>query len=74
MNSVAIRLCAVLVAGLFLSPLAGCGSKDAPIEVAVAVDFGPAGRPPLEKTVAVRETGTVFDALRSAFSVATSGR
>jgi hypothetical protein len=54
--------------------LAGCGSAPSPVEVTVAVDFGPAARPPLERTIAVAPGSTVFDALRAAFGVATSGR
>lgn len=44
------------------------------VEVAVSVDFGPISRPPLETTVTLAEKSTVFDALRLAFPVATSGR
>jgi hypothetical protein len=44
------------------------------VEVAVSVDFGPIARPPLEKTVTLAEKSTVFDALRLAFPVETSGR
>ncbi|HEX9444151.1 MAG TPA: hypothetical protein VGA73_08515 [Candidatus Binatia bacterium] len=65
---------AVLWLGFFLLWSAGCLSSDQNTEVTVAVDFGPTGRPRLEKTVVVPEKSTVFDALRSAFPVATSGR
>jgi hypothetical protein len=65
---------ALFAAGFLFAALNGCGPKDKTIDVTVAVDFGPAERPPLEKKVSLPEPSTVFDALRGAFSVATSGR
>ncbi|HEY1371136.1 MAG TPA: hypothetical protein VGH50_01600 [Candidatus Binatia bacterium] len=64
----------LLAALVFFAALNGCARSDKTRYVTVAVDFGPAGRPPLEKRVAVSERGTVFDALRGAFYIATSGR
>lgn len=60
--------------GVLLSLSGGCQSGAKTVEVSVAVDFGPAGRPEAEKTVAVPERSTVFEALRAAFPVVTSGR
>jgi hypothetical protein len=60
--------------GLFILLAAGCQSRDSTMEVSVVVDFGPAGRSELQKPVAVSERSTVFDALRAAFPVVTSGR
>jgi hypothetical protein len=51
-----------------------CRPSERVIEVSVAVDFGPAGKPAVEKKINVAETSTVFEALRRAFPVATSGR
>lgn len=65
---------AVLFLGFFLLPIAGCLSREKNTEVTVSVDFGPTNRPQLQKTVTVPEKSTVFDALRSAFPVVTSGR
>lgn len=61
-----------LVAALFA--VGGCGQSEKKVSVSVAVDFGPAGRELAEKTVAVMSGSTVFEALRAAFPVATSGR
>ncbi|MGH7767407.1 MAG: hypothetical protein ACREQP_08130 [Candidatus Binatia bacterium] len=63
----AFSLGAILLAG-------GCVSQDRTIEATVAVDFGPANRAGLQKTVAVSERSTVIDALKSAFPIVTSGR
>lgn len=60
--------------GLLSFLAAGCQSGDNAMKVSVAVDFGPAKRAAVEKTIAVFERSTVFDALRSAFPVVTSGR
>jgi hypothetical protein len=60
--------------GLLLLLTGGCVSRDKKIDAMVAVDFGPANRVGLEKTVAVPERSTVFDALKSTFPVVTSGR
>jgi hypothetical protein len=60
--------------GLFLLLAAGCSSRENSVETAVTVDFGPADRAALKKTVAVPERSTVFEALRTAFPVVTSGR
>ena len=54
--------------------LGGCGQSGKQVDVSVAVDFGQAARPLAEKTVAIASGSTVFDALRAAFPVATSGR
>jgi hypothetical protein len=65
---------ALFAAQFLFAALNGCGRDDKTIEVTVAVDFGPADPPPLEKKVSLPEPSTVFDALRGAFAVATSGR
>lgn len=65
---------AVLAVVFLLAALNGCAPHDKTIDVTVAVDFGPADRLPLERKMAVSERSTVFDALRGAFYVATSGR
>jgi len=65
---------AISLLGFFLLLIGGCAPKDKATEVTVAVDFGPAKQKELKKTVAVPERSTVFDALRSAFPVVTSGR
>lgn len=54
--------------------LGSCRSQEKSIDVTVMLDFGPVSRPQLEKKVAVPEGSTVFDALRAAFPVVTSGR
>jgi hypothetical protein len=54
--------------------LGGCGQSGKTLDVSVAVDFGPAARPLAQKAVAVASGSTVFEALRTAFPVATSGR
>lgn len=64
----------LLLACTVVAGVGGCGPAGRTVEVSVAVDFGAAGRPPVERTVAVPERGTVFEALRAAFPVATSGR
>jgi hypothetical protein len=64
---------AALFIGIFLL-IGGCVSKDKTIEVTVAADFGPVDRAGLQKTVVVPERSTVFDALRTAFPIVTSGR
>ena len=65
----------VLLAPLVVVPgLGGCGQSGTKLDVSVAVDFGPAGRPLAEKTVGVASGSTVFEALRAGFPVATSGR
>jgi hypothetical protein len=51
-----------------------CRPSERVIEVSVAVDFGPASKPALERKINVAETSTVFDALRQVFPVFTSGR
>jgi hypothetical protein len=65
---------AALLLGLVLLLTGGCVSGEKKIDATVAVDFGPANRAGLQKTVAVPESSTVFDALKSAFQVVTSGR
>jgi hypothetical protein len=60
--------------GIILLVACGCRPGDHPVEVSVAVDFGPANRAAIEKKLAVPERSTVFDALQRAFPVATSGR
>jgi hypothetical protein len=64
----------LLVAVAAVVGLGGCGQSGKKVDVSVAVDFGPAGRPLAEKTVGVALGSTVFEALRAAFPVATSGR
>ena len=55
--------------------LGGCGPKDTNrVDVTVIVDFGPATRPQLQKEVKVPERSTVFETLKAAFPVVTSGR
>ena len=61
----------IVVLSLFFG---GCRPSERLIEASVAVDFGPAARPGLEKKVTLPETSTVFEALRQAFPVVTSGR
>ena len=53
--------------------LGGCGPIGNKIQVSVVVDFGPALQSPDEKTIVLAERSTVFEALRAAFHVATSG-
>jgi hypothetical protein len=59
---------------VFLLSFTGCRPSERVIEVSVAIDFGPATKPAVEKKVAVVEAGTVFEALRRAFPIVTSGR
>ena len=54
--------------------ISSCASQEKKIEVEVIADFGPANRPEVQKKVTVPERSTVFEALRAAFPVATSGR
>ena len=54
--------------------LGGCAPSANKIQVSVVVDFGPALQSPDEKTIVLSERSTVFEALRAAFPVATSGR
>jgi len=54
--------------------ISSCTSQEKKIEVTVIADFGPADRPEVQNKVAVPERSTVFEALRAAFPVATSGR
>jgi hypothetical protein len=57
----AIRSAAVRILGFFLL-LAACASTGKTIDVTVAVEFGPANRAGLERTVAVpEETGVSVD-------------
>jgi hypothetical protein len=63
--------CQLVVLALFFG---GCRPGERVIEVSVAVDFGPAARPGIEKKVTLAETSSAFDALRQAFPVVTSGR
>jgi hypothetical protein len=42
------------------------------IEVTVTIDFGPAGKPRLEKTIMLADKSTVFDALNGVVAVVTS--
>jgi hypothetical protein len=74
MKLIATQFGAISLLGFFLLLIGGCASKDKATEVTVAVDFGPANRAALQRTVAVPERSTVFDALRNAFPVVTSGR
>jgi len=63
-----------LLVPLIVVALGGCGQSGKTLDVSVAVDFGPAARPLAQKAVAVASGSTVFEALRTAFPVATSGR
>ena len=63
-----------LLVPLVVVALGGCGQSGKTLDVSVAVDFGPAARPLAQKAVAVASGSTVFEALRAAFPVATSGR
>ena len=63
-----------LLVPLIVVALGGCGQSGKTLDVSVAVDFGPAARPLAQKAVAVASGSTVFEALRAAFPVATSGR
>jgi hypothetical protein len=67
---------AVLMLTLFgaVVGFGGCGPSGNKVQVSVVVDFGPAWQPQDEKTVVLLERSTVFEALRAAFPVATSGR
>jgi hypothetical protein len=67
------RIFLLLLIAAFLN-LSACTSQEKKIEVTVIADFGPANRPEVQKKVAVLERSTVFEALRAAFPVATSGR
>ncbi len=51
-----------------------CNQQKNRFAVSVMLDFGPAGRPPMERTVSVGDGSTVFEALQAAFPVDTSGR
>jgi hypothetical protein len=73
MKRIAIKFGAARFLGFFLL-LAACASAGKTIDVTVAVDFGPAERAEIQKIVAVAERSSVFDALRAAFPVVTSGR
>jgi len=68
------RSTVLLVAVAAVVGLGGCGQSGKKLDVSVAVDFGPAARPLAEKAVAIASGSTVFEALRAAFPVATSGR
>jgi len=54
--------------------ISSCTSQEKKIDVTVIADFGPADRLEVQNKVAVPERSTVFEALRAAFPVATSGR
>jgi hypothetical protein len=56
------------------SALSACKGPENQVNVTVAVDFGPAGKPGVEKAVKVPAKSTVFEALREAFPVVTSAR
>jgi hypothetical protein len=74
MDGMRVRRWLVLVVPLVVVGLGGCAQSGKNVDVSVAVDFGPAARPLAEKTVAIASGSTVFEALRAAFPVATSGR
>ncbi len=59
---------------LLVSGLSACQQVENEVSVTVAVDFGPAGKPQVEKAVQLPAKSTVFDALREAFPVVTSAR
>ena len=63
-----------LLVPLIVVALGGCGQSGKTLDVSVAVEFGSAARPLAQKAVAVASGSTVFEALRAAFPVATSGR
>ncbi len=65
----------VLLVFAFILGLSACGPKDEKsVDVTVILDFGPATRPQLQKEVKVPERSTVFETLKAAFPVVTSGR
>ena len=64
-----LMLIILLGSGLF-----ACQQAGNEVSVTVALDFGPAGKPGVEKAVQVPAKSTVFDALREAFPVVTSAR
>ncbi|MBI4245767.1 MAG: hypothetical protein HY614_01130 [Candidatus Rokubacteria bacterium] len=68
------RMLRVMVPFVAVVVLGACGQSGRKLDVSVAIDFGPAGRPEARKMVAVSSGSTVFEALRTAFPVATSGR
>lgn len=65
---------AVLLLSFVVFGISSCTSQEKKIDVTVIADFGPANRPEVQQKVTVPEKSTVFEALRAAFPVATSGR
>ena len=56
------------------SGLPACKAPENLASVNVMVDFGPAGKPQVNKEVKLPVRSTAFEALREAFPVVTSGR
>jgi len=56
------------------SGISACQQPEYEVSVTVAVDFGPAGKPGIEKAVKLPAKSNVFNALREAFPVVTSAR
>ncbi len=56
------------------SGLSACQKPEHEVSVTVAVDFGPVGKPGIEKAVKLPAKSTVFEAPREAFPVVTSTR
>jgi len=73
MNRIRLRT-AVLLLSFVAFGISSCTSQKKEVEVTVIADFGPANRPEVQNKVTVPERSTVFEALRAAFPVATSGR
>lgn len=63
----------LLLIAAFLN-LSACTGQEKKVEVTVIADFGPANRPEVQNKVTVPERSTVFEALRAAFPMTTSGR
>jgi len=73
MNTMWLRT-AVLLLSFVAFGISSCTSQEKKIDVTVIANFGPANRSEVQKKVTVPERSTVFEALRAAFPVATSGR
>ena len=58
----------------FASGISACKAPGNLASVNVTVDFGPAGKPQVNKEVKLPIRSTAFEALREAFPVVTSGR
>jgi len=73
MNTMWLRT-AVLLLSFVAFGISSCTSQKKEAEVTVIANFGPANRPEVQNKVTVPERSTVFEVLRAAFPVATSGR